>query len=220
MNVSASSRMLIAALAAIALLSLGCGKTIIVKKAPPSAPDPCADLSRHPAPSWVTKLPSDKSYFYALGVSGSTYKPEDAPRYAGENAMNNLMKSFGVEIKRVSLRIVGGTGARDVDEAWEIIQKNESSAELLKSMGAELLETWRDTCGTASLGRGQKGMGYGLARMSRKAGVVKELAAKTVEQVRKNNQQAIGDVRKEADEAFEELEAMEAAQDNTGAINR
>jgi|GEM_PF-3262284 len=220
MNVNIPRRILILSLAAMALLVMGCSKTVIVKKAPPPPPDECADLSKHPAPAWITKLPLDKQYYYALGVSGSTYRTEDAPRYAGENAMSNLLKSFGVEIKRVSLRIVGGMGARDVDEAWEIIQKNESSAELLESMGAELIETWRDTCGTASLGRGQKGMGYGLARMSRKASAIKEMAAKTVEQVRKTKQQAIGDVRKDADKAFEELEAMEATQNDAGATNQ
>jgi len=217
MRTAVSNRLIVLSMAAAALLVMGCSKTIIVKKAPPPPPDICADLSKFPAPAWITKLPSEKNYYYSLGVSGSTYHPEDAPRYAGENAMTNLMKSFGVEIKRVSLRIVGGMGARDVDEAWEIIQKNESSAELLESMGAELVETWRDTCGTASLGRGKKGMAYGLARMSRKANVVKEMAAKTVEQVRKTKEQAIGDVRKDADRAFEELEAMESKQDDAGA---
>src|SRR5437764_10861062 len=49
---------------------------------------PASALPARSGPQWLDRLPGSSTRIYATGYSGPTYHPEDAQRYASENAID------------------------------------------------------------------------------------------------------------------------------------
>jgi hypothetical protein len=85
-------------------------------------------------PAWLERLPGSATRIYAAGYSGPTYHPEDARRYAGENAVENLIASLRAHVQAYTLLVENASGLTvdqfaqtldDPDEAFRgIVQKN------------------------------------------------------------------------------------------------
>ena len=97
------------------------------------------------APSWLDKLPGSQSKVFAAGYSGPTYQKDDALKYAGDNAVDNLAASLRAHVQAYTLLVESASGlsvddfshTEDPDEAFkDIVRKN-----------AKVESTWVDPDG-------------------------------------------------------------------------
>src|SRR5437764_10871585 len=61
-------------------------------------------------PAWLDRLPDAKAKLYAPGYSGPTYHADDAKKYAGEDAIDNLAASLRAHVQAYTLLVENGSG--------------------------------------------------------------------------------------------------------------
>src|SRR5438876_11419096 len=61
-------------------------------------------------PAWLDRLPVAKAKLYATGYSGPTYHADDAKKYAGEDAIDNLAASLRAHVQAYTLLVENGSG--------------------------------------------------------------------------------------------------------------
>ena len=109
------------------------GKTLLMERH--------SNGTRTRAPSWLDKLPGAQSRIYAAGYSGPTYRADDALRYAGENAIDNLVSSLRAHVQAVLRKLGAHSRLEAVAEAARL--------------GLVTLESWtRDRVGPPRGGSG------------------------------------------------------------------
>lgn len=133
------------------LMSLGC-QTLRVTRGAEAVPE------------WVTNSPRMEGRLCAVGTSEPTFYPEDAKRYAAENARKELARALQVDIKSLMVDVMTGRG-NDVDEATVIQVLSSATEAVLRE--SEVAEYWYDEEGINPFGR--KRLTYALACMPRRA---------------------------------------------------
>ena len=143
--------------AALAVLLLsagalyGCTTTVKQVRQQPQAP-------KVAVPSWVTVVPTDDDFVYAVGFSGATRNPENAICQSGDNARVELAKivaAYVVSQLRNQTELKNNREQTIVDEMIYTF----THAELY---GVEVVEHWIDSEGTVARERGTI---FSLARM-------------------------------------------------------
>jgi|GEM_PF-2834721 len=137
----------------IALVS-GCATT--VKTVPQKKKAPAVAV-----PQWVSSVPGDEDYVYAVGFSGATRNPENAIRQSGDNARVELAKivaAFVVSQLRKQTELKDNHEQTIVEEMIYTF----THAELY---GVEVVEHWLDSDASVATERGTI---FSLARMPKK----------------------------------------------------
>ena len=107
-------------------------------------------------PPWVLHTPSDSKYIYAVGISGRTFHPTDAIKYAKENARKEMAGM-------IRTRIVSMTKTRDSGRRESIsIESVAVTDEDLQ--GSEVVKRWMDKEGASGVAPGTT---YVLIRLTR-----------------------------------------------------
>ena len=83
-------------------------------------------------PGWLDRLPGAADRVYATGYSGPTYHPEDAERYAREDAISKLAATLRAHVQAYTLLVESAEGlaidqfAQTIpdDEFRELVRKN------------------------------------------------------------------------------------------------
>lgn len=101
--------------------------------------------TRTRAPSWLDKLPGAQSRIYAAGYSGPTYRADDALRYAGENAIDNLVSSLRAHVQAYTLLVENASGL-SVDDFARSENADDSFRDIVKK-SARVEATWVDADG-------------------------------------------------------------------------
>ena len=120
-------------------------------------------------PSWLTEIPQDDIYIYAIGSCSKTYRLKDAEERALENARVELSRLISVEIQSVVFDInrsrEGSSQITNYNQEVSVRMDRYVSEAVLS--GSQAVAFWYDNRGLA----GGKGNTYALVRISRK-GVV------------------------------------------------
>jgi len=97
-------------------------------------------------PSWVTKLPRDSKYVYAVGMCPKTYYQSDAEAKALESARAELAKSISIRVKSTvidSQNLQGQTGTIQQTRSEQSAQVDESVSEAVLNF-SEVMAYWLD----------------------------------------------------------------------------
>jgi hypothetical protein len=181
-----------------ALLAAACGGGQAAPRGLPKPPPPPVDV-----PGWVLETPKKAGHVCATGAVDPTYYRQDGRVYAAEAARNELAKTIQVTIYSVMYDYESSRGG---SVRSYIVSEVESSVLAGVLSGAEVSSYWFDETGAVS----GRGMTYALACMRTDASV-EQLAAKIKEAYPPEEQEeALAGVKKRAEAAFDELEAMEA----------
>jgi hypothetical protein len=111
-----------------------------------------ADGSAAPAvagrygPAWLDRLPGSKTRIYATGYSGPTYHPEDAQRYARDNAVDNLAASLRARVQAYTLLVESASGLT-VDQFAQTLEDPDAAFLDLVRKNAKVEATWVDRDG-------------------------------------------------------------------------
>ncbi len=180
---------------ATGLFACGGGKT-----PPPKVEVPPPDVD---VPDWVYETPSKPGYICATGAVDRTYYQQDGRVYAAEAARNELARTIQVTIYSVMYDYESQRGG---SVRQYIVSEVETAVAGGVLNGAEILHSWYDKYGNVA----NPGMTYALACM-KKDQSVKDLADKIKEAYPEEEREAaLEGVRKRAQAAFDDLEAMEA----------
>ncbi|UCD84379.1 MAG: LPP20 family lipoprotein [Deltaproteobacteria bacterium] len=116
-------------------------------------------------PSWLTEIPQDDIYIYAIGSCSKTYRRKDAEERALENARVELSRSISLEIQSVVFDIHRSRGgsSRITDYNQEISVRMDKYVSEAVLSGSQAVAIWYDNRGLA----GDKGNTYALVRISR-----------------------------------------------------
>src|SRR2546425_550771 len=98
-------------------------------------------------PSWLDRLPGSKNRIYATGYSGPTYHAEDAKRYAGEDAIDNLAASLRAHVQAYTLLVESASGLT-VDQFARTVDDPDTAFRDLVRKNAKLEATWVDRDGS------------------------------------------------------------------------
>lgn len=194
----------IAPLSGALLVACGGGKT-----PPPKVMTPPPDVE---VPGWVFETPTKPGYICATGAVDRTYYQQDGRVYAAEAARNELARTIQVTIYSVMYDYESTRGG---SVRQYIVSEVESAVAGGVLNGAEIVHSWYDKYGNVA----NAGMTYALACM-KKDQSVKDLADKIKEAYpEEEREEALAGVRKRAEAAFDDLEAMEAkhAEKKSGA---
>jgi hypothetical protein len=116
----------------------------------------------------VTNPPETGDALYAIGVSGPTFYPEDAARYAAENGRAELGRTISSNVTS-ALLAVATTDGTTVDTASASQVTHDYSEALVEN--AQVVATWVDRGGGFS---GQSGTTFALVKIDKnKLGAVK-----------------------------------------------
>jgi hypothetical protein len=112
-------------------------------------PEPASAVARGPrgGPAWLDRLPGSATRIYAAGYSGPTYHPEDASRYAGENAVENLAASLRARVQAYTLLVESASGLSVDQFAQRLEDPDEAFRDIVRKK-AKIEETWVDMEGT------------------------------------------------------------------------
>ena len=107
-------------------------------------------------PSWVMNTPADSAYIYSVGISGRTFHPTDAIKYATENARREMAGM-------VRTKVISLTQTRDSSRKDDIsIESIAVTDEDLR--GSEVKARWIDKKGESGVAPGTT---YVLIQMER-----------------------------------------------------
>jgi len=98
-------------------------------------------------PAWLDRLPGEKGKLYATGYSGPTYHSEDARKYAGEDAMDNLAASLRAHVQAYTLLVESASGLT-VDQFAQTLEDPDAVFRDLVRKNAKLEATWVDRDGS------------------------------------------------------------------------
>jgi hypothetical protein len=98
-------------------------------------------------PGWLDRLPGSEQKVYATGYSGPTYHPEDAERYAREDAIANLTASLRAHVQAYTLLVENASGLTVDQFAQRLEDPDEAFRELVRK-NAKVEATWVDREGT------------------------------------------------------------------------
>lgn len=129
------------------VLLLGC------RTAPASRPEASP-------PGWLTQLPREQKAMYAVGVSGPTYYPEDAVRYAQEDGRIQLAHALASKVTAITVAITSEQGSY-ADNAGVVESATGDYTEAVVEL-SEVVATWVDRSGRYS---GRAGTAYALVRI-------------------------------------------------------
>ena len=101
--------------------------------------------TRTTPPSWLDRLPGSQAKVFAIGYSGPTFRPEDATRYAGDNAVDNLAASLRAHVQAYTLLVENASGL-SLDEFSRTEDPDEAFKEIVRK-GAKVEATWVDADG-------------------------------------------------------------------------
>jgi hypothetical protein len=93
-------------------------------------------------PSWLSRLPASSGKIYAVGYSGPTFKPDDARKYAGEKAVENLAATLRAHVQAYTLLVENKSGL-SLDQFSRTEDPDQAFLELVRQ-GAKVEETWVD----------------------------------------------------------------------------
>lgn len=110
-------------------------------------------------PEWVESIPSDKTYYYAIGISGPTPRPADAWAQAKKRARAELALTITSDIK-VDDTIISSSSGQYVKEIVRILSDTELNF-------TEVIERWFDQYGIC----GHSDHCYVLVRIERSTAV-------------------------------------------------
>jgi len=97
-------------------------------------------------PAWLDRLPGSATRIYAAGYSGPTYHSEDATRYAGENAVENLAASLRARVQAYTLLVENASGL-SVDQFAQTIGDPDEAFRAIVRKNAKIEATWVDAEG-------------------------------------------------------------------------
>src|SRR5712664_979098 len=97
-------------------------------------------------PAWLDRLPGSATRIYAAGYSGPTYHPEDAARYAGENAVENLAASLRARVQAYTLLVENASGL-SVDQFAQTLEDPDEAFRAIVRKNAKIEATWVDAEG-------------------------------------------------------------------------
>ena len=135
----------------------GCTSTTVIKKTVPQK-------KKAPAvtvPQWVSSVPGDENFVYAVGFSGATRNPENAIRQSGDNARVELAK---IVAAYVVSQLRKQTELKDNHEQT-IVEEMIYTFTHAELYGVEVIEHWLDNEATVAAERGTV---FSLARMPKK----------------------------------------------------
>src|SRR5438105_3458449 len=92
-------------------------------------------------------LPGSTGRIYATGYSGPTYHAEDAKRYAGEDAIDNLAASLRAHVQAYTLLVESASGLT-VDQFSRTVDDPDTAFRDLVRKNAKLEATWVDRDGS------------------------------------------------------------------------
>jgi len=116
------------------------------KAAPPSATGAVwTNGTRTAAPSWLDRLPGSKAKVFAAGYSGPTFQPNDAMRYAGDSAVDNLAASLRAHVQAYTLLVENASGL-SVDDFSKMEDPDQAFKDIVRK-GAKIEATWVDQDG-------------------------------------------------------------------------
>ncbi len=118
------------------------------------------------SPSWLTELPQDDEYIYAVGSCSKTYRRKDAEERALENARVELCRSINVDIQSVvfDIRSFKERGGQSPGYRQGVSFRMDKYVSEVVLSGSQAAAFWYDEKGVA----GNKGNTYALVRISRK----------------------------------------------------
>jgi hypothetical protein len=93
-------------------------------------------------PSWLSRLPASSSKVYAVGYSGPTFKPEDARKYAGQKAVDNLAATLRAHVQAYTLLVENKSGLT-LDQFSRTDDPEAAFLELVRQ-GAKVEAIWLD----------------------------------------------------------------------------
>ena len=102
--------------------------------------------ARH-GPAWLDRLPVAKAKLYATGYSGPTYHADDAKKYAGEDAIDNLAASLRAHVQAYTLLVENSSGLT-VDQFAQTVDDPDAAFRDLVRKNAKLETTWVDRDGS------------------------------------------------------------------------
>jgi hypothetical protein len=108
---------------------------------------PASPSAGKSGPSWLDRLPGSKNRIYATGYSGPTYHAEDATRYAGEDAIDNLVASLRAHVQAYTLLVESASGLT-VDQFARTVDDPDTAFKDLVRKNAKLEATWVDGDGS------------------------------------------------------------------------
>jgi hypothetical protein len=108
---------------------------------------PAARTAGKSGPSWLDRLPGSKTRIYATGYSGPTYHAEDAKRYAGEDAIDNLAASLRAHVQAYTLLVESASGLT-VDQFARTVDDPDTAFRDLVRKNAKVQATWVDGDGS------------------------------------------------------------------------
>ena len=107
---------------------------------------PASALPARSGPQWLDRLPGSSTRIYATGYSGPTYHPEDAQRYASENAIDNLAASLRAHVQAYTLLVESASGI-SVDQFAQTLDDPDAAFRELVRKNAKMEATWVDRDG-------------------------------------------------------------------------
>ncbi len=108
------------------------------------------------APTWLTSIPTDDAYFYAVGISGRTRNVNDAWIQAGNRGRAELGRIIFSHVSSQDT-IISTSRGQYTSQLIDILSDTELNY-------TEIIERWYDQCGDY----GQPTYYYVLLRMSKK----------------------------------------------------
>ena len=110
-------------------------------------PHSAAPATGRTGPAWLDRLPGTQGKLYATGYSGPTYHPEDAKRYAGEDAIDNLAASLRAHVQAYTLLVESGSGL-SVDQFAQRLDDPDAAFRDLVRKNAKVEAIWVDRDGS------------------------------------------------------------------------
>lgn len=114
-----------------------------------------------PPPNWVMNPPTSADALYALGISGPTFYPEDAVKYAAENGRAELGRNISSNVTSALLAVATNEGTT-VDTAYATQVTHDYSEGLVEN--SQVVATWIDRSGSYS---GVSGTTYALVKIDK-----------------------------------------------------
>jgi hypothetical protein len=108
---------------------------------------PAAPSGGRSGPSWLDRLPGSSTRIYASGYSGPTYHAEDATKYAGEDAIDNLAASLRAHVQAYTLLVESASGLT-VDQFARTVDDPDIAFRDLVRKNARLEAIWVDRDGS------------------------------------------------------------------------
>jgi len=109
--------------------------------------EPAAVAAPRRDPAWLERLPTSTTRVYAAGYSGPTYHPDDARRYAADDAIANLAASLRAHVQAYTLLVENASGLT-LDQFSRTLDDPDGAFVDIVRKNAKIEETWVDAEGT------------------------------------------------------------------------